>query len=80
MAGNNGQVTPQTDSELLSDYVAKGTERSFADLVERHIGLVYSAALRIVVDPHLAQDVTQTTFSVLAREARHLIAHPVLPA
>lgn len=80
MAGNNGQVTPQTDSELLSDYVATGVESAFAALVERHIGLVYSAALRIVVDPHLAEDVTQTTFAVLAREARHLIAHPVLPA
>ncbi len=79
-AGNNEQVTPQTDSELLRDYVAKGTESAFAALVERHIGLVYSAALRIVVDPHLAQDVTQTTFAVLAREARHLIAHPLLPS
>jgi len=73
-------VTPQTDSELLSDYLATGVESAFAALVERHIGLVYSAALRIVVDPHLAQDVTQTTFAVLAREARHLIAHPALPA
>lgn len=73
-------MTPQTDTELLSDYVATGVESAFAQLVERHIGLVYSAALRIVVDPHLAQDVTQTTFAVLAREARHLIAHPALPA
>ena len=80
LAGNNGQVTPQTDSELLSDYVATGAESAFAGLVERHIGLVYSAALRIVVDSHLAQDVTQTTFTALAREARRLIAHPVLPA
>jgi RNA polymerase sigma factor (sigma-70 family) len=79
-AGNNGQVTPQTDSELLSDYAATGAEAAFAALVERHIGLVYSAALRIVVDPHLAEDVAQTTFAVLAREARHLIAHPALPA
>jgi RNA polymerase sigma factor (sigma-70 family) len=73
-------VTPQTDSELLSDYLATGVESAFARLVERHIGFVYSAALRIVVDPHLAQDVTQTTFAVLARDARHLIAHPALPA
>jgi RNA polymerase sigma factor (sigma-70 family) len=80
LAGNNGQVTPRTDSELLSDYVATGVDSAFAGLVERHIGLVYSAALRIVVDPHLAEDVTQTTFAVLAREARHLIAHPILPA
>jgi RNA polymerase sigma factor (sigma-70 family) len=79
-AGNNGQVTSRSDSELLSEYAATGAESAFAQLVERHIGLVYSAALRIVVDQHLAEDVTQTTFALLAREARHLIAHPVLPA
>ena len=73
-------MTLQTDSELLSEYVASGVEAAFGALVERHIGLVYSAALRIVVDPHLAEDVTQTTFAVLAREARHLIMHPALPA
>lgn len=73
-------MTARTDSELLSEYATTGVEAAFAALVERHIGLVYSAALRIVVDPHLAQDVTQTTFAVLAREARHLIAHPALPA
>ena len=73
-------MTLRNDSELLSDYVATGAESAFAALVERHIGLVYSAALRIVVDPHLAQDVTQTTFAVFVREARHLITHPALPA
>ena len=79
-AGNNGQVTLRTDSELLSEYAATGAEAAFGSLVERHIALVYSAALRIVVDPHLAEDVTQTTFAALAREARRLITHPVLPA
>ena len=73
-------MTARTDSELLGEYATTGVEAAFGTLVERHIGLVYSAALRIVVDPHLAQDVTQTTFAVLAREARHLITHPALPA
>ena len=73
-------MTARTDSELLGEYATSGAEAAFGALVERHIGLVYSAALRIVVDPHLAQDVTQTTFAVLAREARHLVTHPALPA
>jgi RNA polymerase sigma factor (sigma-70 family) len=73
-------VTLRTDSELLREYVATGAEAAFALLVERHIGLVYSAALRIVVDQHLAEDVAQTTFAALGRQAREAMTHPVLPA
>ena len=70
----------RTDNELLREYVATGAEGAFASLVERYIGLVYSTALRVVVDPHLAEDVTQTTFAALARQARSVMTHPVLPA
>jgi RNA polymerase sigma factor (sigma-70 family) len=35
-------------------------------------------ALRVVVDPHLAEDVTQNTFAILAKEARHLSARTFL--
>lgn len=80
LAGNYGQVTLRTDNELLREYVATGAEGAFASLVERYIGLVYSTALRVVVDPHLAEDVTQTTFAALARQARDVMTHPVLPA
>ncbi|HMJ90871.1 MAG TPA: sigma-70 family RNA polymerase sigma factor [Candidatus Acidoferrum sp.] len=62
----------RTDSDLLRDYARNGSESAFAEVVGRHIALVHSVALRVVVDAHLAEDVTQATFTVLAREARHL--------
>jgi len=64
-------VNQRTDCELLREYAESGSESAFAELVSRHIGLVYSVALRVVVDPHFAEDVTQSTFTILAREARH---------
>jgi RNA polymerase sigma factor (sigma-70 family) len=67
------------DSELLRQYVTAGSEKAFAELVRRHIGLVYSVALRqMASDSHLAQDVTQKVFTELAREAAALSLHPVL--
>ena len=65
-------MNDRSDSELLVTYLQDGSEAAFNELVDRHLGLVYSTALRVVVDPHLAEDVTQTTFTILAREARHL--------
>ncbi len=67
-----------SDQQLLRDYAEQRSEPAFAELVRRHIDLVYSAALRRVGDPHLAQDVTQSTFAALAQNARTLADHPVL--
>ncbi len=57
------------DRDLLREYVLNRSEAAFAELVARHINLVFAAARRAVGDEHLAKDVTQNTFIHLARHA-----------
>ena len=67
------------DAELLRRYDDEKSEVAFAALVQRHLGLVYSAALRQVGgDAHHAQDVAQAVFTTLARNAASVAIHPVL--
>src|SRR5688500_12021888 len=67
--------------ELLSRFAREGSESAFAEVVQHHIDLVYSIALRkLNGDSHLAQDVTQLVFSDLARKAGSLPSNVVLPA
>jgi RNA polymerase sigma factor (sigma-70 family) len=62
-----------TDGELLQRYATENSEAAFAELVQRHLGLVYAAALRqLGGDAHLAQDVAQAVFTDLARKASTL--------
>ena len=52
-----GEMQELSDAQLLRKYAERRPEAAFAELVRRHIDLVYSAALRMVCDSHLAQDV-----------------------
>jgi RNA polymerase sigma factor (sigma-70 family) len=67
------------DAELLRDYAGSSSEQAFAELVRRHLGLVYRVALRKVGgDTHLAEDVAQGVFTDLARKAGVLSRRQVL--
>jgi len=68
------------DTELLNDYVQHASQAAFAELVRRHINLVYAAARRQTGGSHLAEDVTQAVFIVLARRAATVRGGAVLPA
>jgi hypothetical protein len=60
------------DMELMQEYAGRNSEPAFAELVHRHINLVYSVALRFTGDSGDAQDVTQAVFIILAQKAASL--------
>jgi RNA polymerase sigma factor (sigma-70 family) len=71
-------ATTTSDAECLRRFVTKADERAFAEIVERHIRLVHGAAMRILADPDGAQEVAQSVFILLARQAWRLTGHPAL--
>src|SRR5262249_13843260 len=69
-----------SDLELLARYTGEKEEDAFAEIVRRHLDLVYSAALRQVRSPQLADEVAQSTFLSLARAANRLTPDTLLAA
>ncbi len=62
------------DDELLRQFAAENSQAAFAELVRRHVDLVFSVAFhKVGRDAHAAQDVAQTVFLALARQARALM-------
>src|SRR5690348_6703705 len=72
-------MSDSPDAELLEQFVRNKSEAAFAELVERHIGLVYSTAFRKTGNSQQSEDITQAVFIILARKAHSLGSKTVLP-
>ena len=70
----------ETDQQLLQRFTRHQAEDAFAEIIRRHLNLVYSAALRQVQSSQLAKDVSQSVFNDLARSADNLKKDSVLSA
>jgi len=68
------------DMTLVREFAANQSEPAFAALVERHIALVHSSALRQAGDAYLAEEITQAVFIVLVRKAASLGPKTILSA
>ena len=60
------------DLRLLREYAQTRSEAAFAQLVSRHIDMVYGVCLRQLRHAQEAEDATQAVFIHLARKAGHL--------
>jgi uncharacterized protein (TIGR03435 family) len=60
------------DMGLVREFAVNGSDAAFATLVERHINLVYSVALRRLGNPCEAEEVAQVVFIILAKKAGSL--------
>ena len=68
------------DLELLGQMPRNRAQDAFTEIVRRHVNLVYSAALRQVRSPQLAEEVAQSVFTDLARNAGKLKAGTIMTA
>lgn len=62
----------ETEAVLLSRFTRTGDAEAFAEIIRRHAGLVYGAALRILADVDRAADVAQETFLQLTKDANNV--------
>ena len=62
----------ETEAVLLNRFTRTGDAEAFAEIIRRHAGLVYGAALRILADVDRASDVAQETFLQLTKDAHNV--------
>ena len=65
-------MQPTDNSKLLRQYAENHSDEAFAELVTRHIDLVYSVALRHVEDLHQAEEVANVAATFTRTERRRL--------
>jgi RNA polymerase sigma factor (sigma-70 family) len=63
---------PETEAVLLNRFAQTGDAAAFAEITQRHAGLVYGTALRILADVDRAADVAQETFLQLSKDAHKI--------
>ncbi|MBI4762699.1 MAG: RNA polymerase sigma factor [Chloroflexota bacterium] len=73
-------MTDSEESQLIAK-IARGDERAFLEIYDRHASRVYGLTLRILGDPMLAEEAAQDTFLKLWSRARQYLAErgPFLP-
>ena len=59
-------------SSLLAQYAKNRDPQALQEIIQRHADLVYATCLRIVGDPHLADDAGQAVFLVFTQKAASL--------
>ena len=69
-----------SDLDLLRQFALENSQDAFTEIVRRHLNLVYSAALRQVRSPQLAEEIAQSVFADLARDAGRLKPDTILTA
>lgn len=67
------------DLDLLRRFACAQSQDAFTALVQRHVNLIYSAALRQVRSPQLAEEIAQSVFADLARDAGKISGTGVSP-
>src|ERR1017187_814782 len=66
------------DHQLLAEFARENSEAAFAALVQRHVNLVYSTALRSTGNAHAAEEISQAVFIILARKAKNFSSKIIL--
>jgi RNA polymerase sigma factor (sigma-70 family) len=68
----SASLSRYSDRQLLERFVQSRDEAAFAAILDRHGPMVLGLCRRLLSDVHLADDVLQATFLVLARKVRSI--------